>query len=56
MLKQGHGGGGDQRACLLLGRSEFESRSSLLFFCKIVVGKNENIQKEVGIGPFYVQA
>ena len=41
-----------QRARLLLRRSEFESRWSLQFFCKIVIEKHENKQKEAGVGPF----
>ena len=32
-------------------RSEFESRWSLQFFCKIVFEKYENKQKEAGVGP-----
>ena len=42
-----------QRARLLLRRSEFDSRWSLQFFCKIVVEKNENKQKEAGVGPIF---
>ena len=41
-----------QRARLLLRQSEFDSRCSLQFYCKIVVEKNKNKQKEVGVGPF----
>ena len=41
-----------QRARLLLRQSEFESRWGLQFFCKIVTEKNENKQKEAGLGPF----
>ena len=41
-----------QRARLLLRWSEFESRWGLQFFCKIVIEKNENKQKEAGVGPF----
>ena len=33
-------------------RSEFDSRRSLQFFCKIVAVKNKNKQKEAGVGPF----
>ena len=41
-----------QRACILLRRSEFESRWGLQFFCKIVIEKNEYKQKEAGVVPF----
>ena len=41
-----------QHALLLLQQSEFESRWGLQFFCIIVVEKNENKQKEAGVGPF----
>ena len=33
-------------------QSEFEFSSSLQCFCKIVVEKNENKQKEAGVRPF----
>ena len=46
------GRGGCQWACLLLWRSEFDSHWSHQFFCKIVVEKNENKQKEAGLGLF----
>ena len=39
-------------ARLLLQESEFESRWSLQFFCKIVVEKNGKKQKETEVGPF----
>ena len=39
-----------QRASLLLRWSEFESRWSLQFFCKIVFEMNENKQKVAGVG------
>ena len=42
-----------QRARLLLRQSEFKSRWGLQFFCKIVLEKNENKQKEAGVGPFF---
>ena len=45
------GRGSGQCARLLLRRSEFESRWSLQFFCNIVFEKNENKQKEAGVGP-----
>ena len=38
-----------QRAHLLLRQSEFKSPWSQQFFCKIVVEKNENKQKEAGL-------
>ena len=44
-----------QRARLLLRQSEFESRWGLQFFCKIVIEKNENKQKEAGVGPFFLK-
>ena len=37
-----------QHACLLLRRFEFESKWSIKFFCKFVVDKYENEQKETG--------
>ena len=40
-----------QRARLLFQQSEFESRFRLHFFCKMLFEKNENIQKEAGVGP-----
>ena len=42
-----------QRAHLLLRRSEFESHWGLQFFCKIVIEKNENKQKEARVGQFF---
>ena len=42
-----------QHAYLLLGRSEFESRWSLQFFCKIFAEKKEYKQKEAWVGPFF---
>ena len=36
-------------------QSEFEFSSSLQCFCKIVVEKNENKQKEAGVGPFFLK-
>ena len=42
-----------QRARLLLRQSEFESRWGLHFFCKIVIEKHENKQKEAEVGPFF---
>ena len=43
-----------QRACLLLRRSEFESRWGLQFFCKIVIEKNKNKNKKrPGLAHFF---
>ena len=42
-----------QHARLLLRRSEFESHWRLQFFCKIIIEKNENKQKDAGVGPFF---
>ena len=42
-----------RRARLLLRRSEFESRWILHIISKIVFEKNENKQKEAGVGPFF---
>ena len=44
-----------QRARLLLRQSEFESRWSLQFFCKIEFKKNENKQKEAQRWPIFVK-
>ena len=44
-----------QRAHLLLRRSEFESHWGLQYFCKIVIEKNENKQKEARVGPFFLK-
>ena len=45
-----------QHARLLLWRSELESRWSLQFISvKFVFEKNENKQKEAGVGPFYTK-
>ena len=45
----GHGDGQVGR------RSEFDSRCSPQFYCKIVVEKNENKHKEAGVGQFYLK-
>ena len=46
-------GASGQPACLLLRRSEFESRWTLQFCCNIVVEKNQNKQKEAGFVAFF---
>ena len=45
----------DWHSRLQLQQSEFESRGSLQFICKIVVEKNENKQNSSGFGPFLKQ-